>query len=125
MAKEVNASVSRLLMQLPQRFTHSDRLKNFPTELSSKRIAALSSGDFGRDKKAVETLFGNGFGAVKSFDMTDGLRITFVSDEVVHLRPSGNAPELRCYTEADSAQRAAELSQVSMKVLARWGDKSL
>jgi phosphomannomutase len=25
---------------------------------------------------------------------------------VVHLRPSGNAPELRCYVEADSEARA-------------------
>ena len=125
LAKEVNASVSQLLMQLPQRFTHSDRLKNFPTELSSERIAALSSGDFDQDKQAVEALFGKGFGAVKSFDTTDGLRITFDSDEVMHLRPSGNAPELRCYTEAGSAQRAAEMNRISMKILAGWGDKSL
>jgi phosphomannomutase len=111
-------------MQLPQRFTHSDRLKNFPTELSSNRIAALSSGDFKQDKQAVEALFSESFGTVKSFDTTDGLRITFDSDEVVHLRPSGNAPELRCYNEAGSAQRAAEMNQISMKILAGWGDKS-
>jgi len=28
----------------------------------------------------------------------------------VHLRPSGNAPELRCYAEADSQERAAALA---------------
>jgi len=124
MAKEANAAVSQLLLQLPQRFTHSDRLKNFPTELSRERIAELSSGDFDQNKKMIEALFGKDFGAMKSFDMTDGLRITFASDEVVHLRPSGNAPELRCYTEAGSIQRAAELNQLSMKILAGWGDKS-
>ncbi len=125
LTKEVKSSVSQLLMQLPQRFTHSDRLKNFPTELSRNRIAALSSGDFDQDKQAAESLFGEDFGTVKSFDMTDGLRITFDSDEVVHLRPSGNAPELRCYNEASSVQRAAEMNQISIKILAGWGDKSL
>jgi len=124
LAKEVKSPISQLLMQLPQRFTHSDRLKNFPTELSRNRIAVLSSGDFSQDKRAVEHLFGNDFGTVKGFDVTDGLRITFDSDEVVHLRPSGNAPELRCYNEASSAQRAAEMNQISLKILAGWGDKS-
>jgi phosphomannomutase len=39
-------------------------------------------------------------------DQTDGLRATFASGDIVHLRPSGNAPELRCYAEADSPGRA-------------------
>ncbi|HEX7622341.1 MAG TPA: hypothetical protein VF400_02140 [Anaeromyxobacteraceae bacterium] len=43
----------------------------------------------------------------------DGLRVTLASGDIVHLRPSGNAPELRCYGEADSPERAAEL--------VRWG----
>ncbi len=124
LAKEADCTLSKLLMQLPQRFTHSNRLKNFPTELSHSRIAALGSGDFEPDKAATESLFGKAFGAVKGFDMTDGLRITFESDEVVHLRPSGNAPELRCYNEASSPQRAAEMNQLSMEILAKWGDKS-
>ena len=124
LARDADAPISKLLMQLPQRFTHSNRLKNFPTTLSRNRIAALSSGDFYQDKIATEALFGECFGKVKSFDMTDGLRITFESDEVVHLRPSGNAPELRCYNEAGTAYRAAEMNQISMEILARWGDKS-
>jgi phosphomannomutase len=30
------------------------------------------------------------------------------------LRPSGNAPELRCYTEADSEARARALNQAAL-----------
>ncbi len=30
-------------------------------------------------------------------DMTDGMRITLRDGCIVHLRASGNAPELRCY----------------------------
>ncbi len=39
----------------------------------------------------------------------DGLRMTLNNDEIVHLRPSGNAPELRCYAEASSNDRAEKI----------------
>ncbi len=29
--------------------------------------------------------------------------------DIIHLRPSGNAPELRCYTESATPERAASL----------------
>ena len=120
LAAESGAGLSALLDRLPRRFTHSDRLKDFPTGLSRSRIAALCSGDFERDKAAVEALFGDAFGPVRAFDLTDGLRITFDSEEVVHLRPSGNAPELRCYNEAASRERAAEMNRLCMDLLAGW-----
>jgi phosphomannomutase len=37
--------------------------------------------------------------------------------EVIHLRPSGNAPEFRCYTEATSQERAVGLNAACMEVL--------
>jgi phosphomannomutase len=48
--------------------------------------------------------------------MTDGLRASFANGDIVHLRPSGNAPELRCYTESGSEVRA---QQLCMKCLER------
>ena len=122
LAKQQGVSVSNLLKQLPPRFTSSDRLKEFPTELSQVRIAGFNSGDFDQDKQAIEAVFGQfgQFGQVKSLDSTDGLRITFDSEEVVHLRPSGNAPELRCYNEADSAARAAEMNAICMAIMNGW-----
>jgi phosphomannomutase len=50
----------------------------------------------------------------------DGLRMTFENDEVIHLRPSGNAPELRCYTEAATMARAQEINVATMRLLAGW-----
>ena len=32
----------------------------------------------------------------------DGLRLTLDNETIIHLRPSGNAPELRCYVETSS-----------------------
>ncbi len=114
------SSVSGLLADLPQRFTCSDRLKDFPTELSRERLAALQSGDAAADRAAAEALLGDAFGPVAAIDATDGVRITFANEEVAHLRPSGNAPELRCYNEADSEARALEMNRTCMDLLKKW-----
>ena len=52
------------------------------------------------------------------FDTTDGLRITANNDEIVHLRPSGNAPEFRVYVETASERRSAELLDAMIDRLA-------
>lgn len=51
-------------------------------------------------------------GDVIGLDATVGLRTTFSAEEVIHLRPSGNAPELHCYTEISTAARAAQINAV-------------
>lgn len=117
LARRQGVAVSQLAELLPARFTASDRLKAFPTELSRERIAQLRAGG----ESAIAAAF-PALGAVASLDETDGLRITFDNDEVVHLRPSGNAPELRCYNEADSAERANALNQQCLATLASWRD---
>jgi phosphomannomutase len=120
LATQADVSISTLLTRLPQRFTSSGRLKAFPTELSQSRLAALNSGDSNSDIAAAEALLGAEFGAVTATDATDGIRITFSSEEVVHLRPSGNAPELRCYNEAATEARAIEMNRICMVILESW-----
>jgi len=120
LAKAAGVSISGLLATLPQRFTSSDRLKEFPTELSQSRLTGLNTGDAAADILAAEQLLAETFGPVQSIDNTDGIRITFTSEEVVHLRPSGNAPELRCYNEAASDARALEMNRACMAILESW-----
>lgn len=48
-------------------------------------------------------------GGLSRVDALDGLRLYFGNGEIVHLRPSGNAPQLRVYAVADSEQRAQDL----------------
>jgi phosphomannomutase len=119
LARQSGVSISALLQQLPQRYTSSDRLKAFPTELSQARIAAFNTGNPASDKAAIEAVFGC-FGRVKALDRTDGLRITFDNEEIVHLRPSGNAPELRCYNEAATQARAAEMNVICLEIMNGW-----
>ncbi|MGB7551181.1 MAG: hypothetical protein WBM15_06430 [Chromatiaceae bacterium] len=119
-AREQGIPLSALAAGLPPRYTASDRLKDFPTELSREHLGALTSGNSQNDLKAAEVLFGGRFGPVVTIDNTDGVRITFASGEIAHLRPSGNAPELRAYTEADSLERAWEMNRQCLDLLAGW-----
>lgn len=47
-----------------------------------------------------------GFDKLASIDCLDGLRLRFTNGDVAHVRPSGNAPQLRIYAVSDSEQRA-------------------
>jgi len=104
-------SISALLAELPQRFTASGRIQDFPTEESRKILERFD------DVSTLDEVFGEAFGKVKSIDVTDGLRVTFESSEVLHMRPSGNAPEFRCYNEAGSEERVQKMQSVSMEIL--------
>jgi phosphomannomutase len=119
-ARAKGCSVSALQATLPARYTCSDRIQNFPTALSQQRLARLQEGSQQEQTEALESLFAQVSGSVSGLDATDGLRITFKNQEVIHLRPSGNAPELRCYTEAHTPQRAAETNALALAVLATW-----
>ena len=102
--------VSQLPASLPPRFTASDRIQNFATEKSRQLIQRLASAEAAlRDFLAPLSLTPAGI------DQTDGLRITLTNGEIVHLRPSGNAPELRCYAEAESQARAGELALACLR----------
>ena len=106
-----NKAISQLVNELPERYTLSDRIQQFPTEESQKILRQLS------DEAAIESVFGETFGPVQSVDRTDGVRITFASGDILHLRPSGNAPEFRCYAEASTPDQVHDLLQKGMKLL--------
>jgi phosphomannomutase len=119
-AKAQGRTVSALAADLPARFTASDRLQAFPTEVARARLAPMASGDQVRDRAAVDAVFAATFGPSAHVDRTDGVRVTFASGEIAHLRPSGNAPELRAYAEADTPGRAREMVRASLDILAGW-----
>lgn len=51
------------------------------------------------------------FASISRINYLDGLRIYFDNGEVAHIRPSGNADELRFYAVADTQERAAAISK--------------
>lgn len=119
-ARRKGVSLSALQGELPPRFTFSERLKEIPTEDSNALLARLQEGSQSEILRRLTAMFGEVSGIASAYDTTDGLRITFVDGDVLHLRPSGNAPELRCYTESSTAERAAFLN---LEVLAIVSDE--
>jgi phosphomannomutase len=116
LAKQQRKKVSEVVASLPARFTASDRIKDFPTDKSRALLEQFHSGSEPADKAAIEKMFGPICGPVAGLNRTDGLRIIFANDEIIHLRPSGNAPEFRCYAEAKTDERARD---ITAKALAR------
>lgn len=116
-ARACRRNVSDLLRRLPKRFTASDRLKEFPTDLSKQILSKIKSENQG------ESLFGSLSGKLVSTDETDGYRMVFDSEEIIHLRPSGNAPEFRCYVETASAERSKELLTKCLALMSKWQKK--
>ena len=126
--------VSQFLKTLPSRFTHADRIKEFPVQTSMAIIGYLTPKDMndtkemGKIKNRIEEAFtaGDGFGKVKNVDYTDGVRIFFDNGQIAHLRPSGNAPEFRVYAIADSQDRAMEIVRTGIrKVIPALADIAL
>lgn len=111
LARQRGLSVSGLVAGLPARFTASDRLPGFPIEQGREILEALRDAERGAASTSplVALLVGIVGAPVEKVDRTDGVRMTFANGEIVHLRPSGNAPEFRCYAEAGRPERAAEL----------------
>jgi phosphomannomutase len=55
-----------------------------------------------------------GFGAITALNFIDGVRIRFGNGDVAHLRPSGNADELRIYAVADTQERADAIAHMAV-----------
>ncbi|MDE9450240.1 phosphomannomutase [Aliiroseovarius sp. Z3] len=100
-AKEANMSLSAFVADLPARFVASNRLQDVPKNISDKLVAGLQDGADVLPLLSSRT--------ITKTDPTDGIRLYFADESIVHVRPSGNAPELRCYVEAGTEGAAAEL----------------
>jgi phosphomannomutase len=96
----------------PARFTASDRLQDVPTAASQALISRLET-----NSAALQDFLTGISGQMAGIDKTDGLRMTLMDGRIVHLRPSGNAPECRFYAEADSAAAAQQTLAAGLTAL--------
>ena len=103
-------TLAQAVAALPTRFTAADRLQDIPTDASKALIDRLI-----QDPNARVAFFE--LQELADMDLTDGMRVTFANGDIVHLRPSGNAPECRCYAEAASVGHAQALVKRYMEKL--------
>ena len=109
--------ISKLSLLFPQRFVYSQSLKEFPTEKSQTILKKISTGSSAAKKEARKIL--DLPAKIAKFDFLDGARMILDNGEIVHVRPSGNSPELRVYAEADTPEQARKLAEHTLNTLAR------
>ncbi|MGY5792774.1 phosphomannomutase len=115
-SKRQPLSVVAASFNLP--FAAADRLENFPVEISARLMAYL------RAAPANLAAFLQPIGEVGSASDIDGLRIVLADRRIIHFRPSGNAPEMRCYAEAESETAAATLLRAGLERIRWWAHPS-
>lgn len=111
LARKKEFKLSQLSTLLPARVTVSDRLVDIEREDSEQLAKQLADdAEYSRDLSKLKL-------DVEIFDRTDGLRMTYSNGDIVHIRPSGNAPELRIYCECGSQTEAeATLAHVRQQL---------
>lgn len=107
-AAEQDMPLSQLVSLLPQRYTASDRLQNIPNDTSTKLISRLTL-DKATMLGLIKAISEEKQTTVIDINDIDGLRLTLSSQVIIHFRASGNAPELRCYSESDNHSQAESL----------------
>lgn len=113
--------VRELLDRLPLRFTFSGRVAPFAPNRRDALMVWLQAITPGRDHPAIRLFAASAEAELENVDWTDGCRMSFVNGRIIHLRGSGNAPELRCYTEAESVAIAQQMSATALdKVIGQF-----
>lgn len=107
-------ALSDIVTKLALPVAANGRMENFAPEGSTALIEKL-----GRDN-AVRAAFFEPIGTVTNLDLTDGLRMTLADRRILHLRPSGNAPEMRIYTEAADKTSAGALVDLTIARVLGW-----
>ncbi|WP_313195712.1 phosphomannomutase [Shinella zoogloeoides] len=106
--------LSRIAAGLALPAAASDRLENVPVETSAALMAELRSG------AGPLAAFLAPIGVPQKVSDIDGLRVTLEDAGVIHFRPSGNAPEMRCYVEAADEAAAARLLAAGLARIREW-----
>jgi phosphomannomutase len=102
-ARSEGKSLSALASGYRLPFAAADRLENFATEKSAALMTYI------RASSDNLTTFLAPVGAVASVSDIDGLQVMLTDGRMIHFRPSGNAPEMRCYVEGGSEDDAKAL----------------
>jgi len=99
----------------PSRVTAAGLVRDTPTDRGRALVDRLSADAGAR----AAFLAACEAGAEAAVDRTDGLRVTLAEGRILHLRPSGNAPEMRLYTEAETPAAAQALLEAGLAALGR------
>jgi len=104
----VNGVVKEAIFQGDQVFLLDESKVEIPSDARRADLWKI------RDRLAVFFDAEKGFAEIIRMNYTDGVRISFHNGDVAHLRPSGNADELRIYAVADTQSRAKAIASLAV-----------
>jgi phosphomannomutase len=86
-------------------------------DAASTLLAAGIAEDWQQRKATLSRFFtaALGFDDIVRINVLDGVRLYFNNGDVAHVRPSGNAPQLRVYANSDSQARADEIVELAVR----------
>jgi phosphomannomutase len=98
-------------------FDGADVFDRSRADLTGLPLAPTPAEDWLRRKAALARLFtaALGFDDIARVNVLDGVRIYFRNGDVAHIRPSGNAPQLRVYANSDSQARADQIVEFALR----------
>lgn len=87
------------------------------THATPSPLPAGAAEDWRESKATLSKFFTTalGFDDIVRVNVLDGARIYFNNGDVVHIRPSGNAPQLRIYANSDSQARADQIVELAVR----------
>jgi len=114
---EKKCTLAELFSELPPRFSKAGLIDEFPREASLEIIHRFTPGDSVSIAAELSKVFTPelGFDAITDINTIDGLRIFFANGDIAHIRPSGNAPQLRIYAVANTEARAEEIVVLALR----------
>jgi phosphomannomutase len=80
-------------------------------------LAEAATSDWQQRKATLSRFFTAAFGFddIARINGLDGVRVYFRNGDVAHIRPSGNAPQLRIYAISDSQARADQIVELGLR----------
>ena len=80
-------------------------------------LAEPATADWQQRKATLRRFFtpALGFDDIVRINVLDGVRVYFRNGDVAHIRPSGNAPQLRIYANSDSQARADQIVELALR----------
>jgi phosphomannomutase len=102
---------------LPSRTTYSDRIERIAPNVLKKLFSYLLDSDSATANERLAISFSGSNNGLSVVDLTDGIRMTMADGTIIHLRGSGNSPELRCYTEASTFARARQANKQTLQAV--------
>ena len=94
-----------------------EQVLDFTREGTKPATLAVTARDAWRERRTMLARFFTsalGFDEVVRINVLDGVRVYFKCGDVAHIRPSGNAPQLRIYANSDSQERADRIVELGL-----------